>query len=82
MTEEEASCCAPGDAGKNSCKVEAVVSVDERGQMVLPKELRDRGLLHLSDQGRGALGDGQGLFRPYFQRFSVNGVMGVWKRRR
>ena len=39
---EEASCCAPADAGKNSCKVEAVVSVDERGQMVLPKELRDR----------------------------------------
>ncbi|MCL5410909.1 MAG: AbrB/MazE/SpoVT family DNA-binding domain-containing protein [Patescibacteria group bacterium] len=24
------------------CKVEAVVSVDERGQMVLPKELRDK----------------------------------------
>jgi hypothetical protein len=34
---EEASCCAPADAGKNSCKVEAVVSVDERGQMVLLK---------------------------------------------
>ncbi len=24
------------------CKVESVVSVDERGQMVLPKELRDK----------------------------------------
>lgn len=27
------------------CKVEAVVSVDERGQMVLPKEIREK--LHL-----------------------------------
>lgn len=24
------------------CKVEALVSVDERGQMVLPKEIRDK----------------------------------------
>jgi AbrB family looped-hinge helix DNA binding protein len=24
------------------CKVESIVSVDERGQMVLPKELRER----------------------------------------
>ncbi len=32
------SCCSPG-AGFH---VEAVVSVDERGQMVLPKELRER----------------------------------------
>jgi antitoxin PrlF len=31
-------------AGKNnaSCKVESIISVDERGQMVLPKELRDK----------------------------------------
>lgn len=28
------------DAG--ACRVEAIVSVDERGQMVLPKELRTR----------------------------------------
>jgi len=26
----------------SNCKVEAMVSVDERGQMVLPKELRDK----------------------------------------
>lgn len=35
-----ASCCAPGGFG--SCKVDSLVSVDERGQMVLPKELRDK----------------------------------------
>jgi AbrB family looped-hinge helix DNA binding protein len=29
-----------GEAG--CCKVEAVVSVDDRGQMVLPKEIRDK----------------------------------------
>ena len=46
MTEEEASCCAPGDAGKNSCKVEADVSVDERG----PKELRDRAHIRAGDK--------------------------------
>ena len=40
MTDENEaeSCCM---AGKMSCcKVESIVSVDERGQMVLPKEIR------------------------------------------
>jgi len=32
------ACCEPAQC----CKVEAMVSVDERGQMVLPKELRDK----------------------------------------
>ncbi len=27
--------------GSECCKVESIVSVDERGQMVLPKEVRD-----------------------------------------
>jgi antitoxin PrlF len=47
---EEAPYCAPGDAGTSNCKVEAVVSVDERGQMVLPKELRDRAHIHAGDK--------------------------------
>ncbi|MFC2047211.1 HgcAB-associated protein HgcC [Chloroflexota bacterium] len=35
------NCCEP--VGITSCcKVEAVISVDERGQMVLPKDLRDK----------------------------------------
>jgi antitoxin PrlF len=29
------------DAGGGCCKVEALVGVDERGQMVLPKEVRE-----------------------------------------
>jgi len=33
--------CCEG-AVKNCCKVEALVSVDDRGQMVLPKELREK----------------------------------------
>ena len=32
------------------CKVEAVVSVDERGQMVLPKEIRERAGISAGDK--------------------------------
>jgi AbrB family looped-hinge helix DNA binding protein len=35
------SCCKPADIA-SCCKVEAMVSVDDRGQMILPKDLRDR----------------------------------------
>ena len=35
---EECLACAP----PTGCRVEAVLSVDERGQMVLPKEVRER----------------------------------------
>lgn len=40
--EKSKACCAPagGDAGR--CYVESVVSVDERGQMLIPKTLRDK----------------------------------------
>ena len=36
------ACSYPVEMGTNYCKVESVITVDERGQMVLPKELRDR----------------------------------------
>lgn len=38
--------------GKNNagCKVESIVSVDERGQMVLPKELREKAKLGAGDK--------------------------------
>ena len=32
------------------CKVEALVSVDERGQMVLPKEVRDKANIKSGDK--------------------------------
>ncbi|OGP83501.1 MAG: AbrB family transcriptional regulator [Deltaproteobacteria bacterium RBG_16_54_11] len=32
------------------CKVEALISVDERGQMVLPKEMRDKADIHPGDK--------------------------------
>ncbi len=36
---EESRCgCSPG----SGCKVEAVLSVDDRGQMVLPKDVREK----------------------------------------
>jgi AbrB family looped-hinge helix DNA binding protein len=38
--------------GKNNagCKVESIISVDERGQMVLPKELRDKAKIGAGDK--------------------------------
>ncbi len=35
---------------KSYCKVESVVTVDERGQMVLPKEIRDKAGIKAGDK--------------------------------
>ncbi len=43
----EGACCAPVGGG---FKVEAVVNVDERGQMVLPKELREKAGIGAGDK--------------------------------
>jgi len=32
------------------CKIEALVSIDDRGQMVLPKELRERANINAGDK--------------------------------
>ncbi len=37
---KDGTCCPPGGLG--NCRVESLISVDDRGQMVLPKELRDK----------------------------------------
>ena len=42
------SCCTPGEM--SCCKVESIVSVDERGQMVLPKEIRERAKIGAGDK--------------------------------
>jgi antitoxin PrlF len=45
------SSCAGSACGTMSCcKVEALVSVDERGQMVLPKEIRDQANIRAGDK--------------------------------
>jgi antitoxin PrlF len=36
------NCFADGNKIGSCCQVESVLSVDERGQMVLPKEIRDK----------------------------------------
>lgn len=43
------SCCAP--EGKESCcKVESLITVDDRGQMVLPKDLREKAGIKAGDK--------------------------------
>jgi AbrB family looped-hinge helix DNA binding protein len=43
-------CSASMGKGDASCKVESIVSVDERGQMVLPKELREKAKIKAGDK--------------------------------
>jgi len=47
--------CSPsvgecGGSPGSACKVEAVLSVDERGQMVLPKDVRERAGIRTGDK--------------------------------
>lgn len=42
------------------CKVEAVVPVDERGQMVLPKEIREKAQIKAGDKLAVATGEQNG----------------------
>ncbi len=46
--EEKGPCCVPGMM--SCCKVESIVSVDERGQMVLPKDLREKAQIRPGDK--------------------------------
>jgi antitoxin PrlF len=41
-----ASGCTPG----SGCMVEAVLSVDDRGQMVLPKDIREKAAIRTGDK--------------------------------
>ncbi len=43
-------CCAASGEGMSCCRVESLVSVDERGQMVLPKEIRDKAKIRAGDK--------------------------------
>ena len=46
MATEKENCCTP----KSCCNVEAVISVDERGQMVLPKDVREKAGIKAGDK--------------------------------
>ncbi len=47
---KKSSCVSSENNGKSCCRVEAIASVDERGQMVLPKELRDKAKIKAGDK--------------------------------
>jgi len=44
------SYCTPMGEECTSCKVESLVSVDERGQMVLPKDIREKAKIQAGDK--------------------------------
>jgi antitoxin PrlF len=46
----KSSCFGSTCEQMNCCKVEALISVDERGQMVLPKEIRDQANIRAGDK--------------------------------
>lgn len=43
-------CCLPGSGGASCFRVESVISIDDRGQMVLPKEIRGRAGITTGDK--------------------------------
>ena len=47
---KDSSCCGPVDTALSSCRVDSLISIDERGQMVLPKELRDKAGIRPGDK--------------------------------
>ena len=42
-------CCA-SELNEDCCRIESLITVDERGQMVLPKDLRDRAKICAGDK--------------------------------
>ncbi len=42
--------CSPTGSEASCCKVVAIVTVDERGQMVLPKEIREKAKIAAGDK--------------------------------
>jgi AbrB family looped-hinge helix DNA binding protein len=47
---KDAGCCKGVDKDLSCCKVESVVSIDERGQMVIPKEVREKAGIKTGDK--------------------------------
>jgi len=49
-TKQKESCCGTGIIESGCCRVESLINVDERGQMVLPKDLRDKAGIKAGDK--------------------------------
>jgi len=49
MAKKINGCCGDGTEEKG-CRVDSIITVDERGQMVLPKELRERAGIGAGDK--------------------------------
>jgi len=45
---ESESCCQSGET--SSCSVESILTIDERGQMVLPKDIREKANIKPGDK--------------------------------
>jgi len=50
VKKEKKDCFAPAGKSINCCRVESLISVDERGQMVLPKDLREKAGIQPGDK--------------------------------
>ena len=50
MSDKDMNECGCLPTGMGCCRVEAVISVDERGQMVLPKEIREKAEIGAGDK--------------------------------
>ena len=50
MTKKENPECFCAQPDNSGCKVEALISVDERGQMVLPKDIREKANIRAGDK--------------------------------
>lgn len=42
--------CAPDVCGEACCKVESIITIDDRGQMVLPKDTREKAGIRAGDK--------------------------------
>lgn len=49
VKEKRRECCETAGEG-SKCRVESLISVDERGQMVLPKDFRERAGIKAGDK--------------------------------
>ena len=47
---KKTACCGKADVDRSSYQVEAIITIDERGQMVLPKHTRDKAGIRAGDR--------------------------------